>query len=266
MTEHRWSKFWWADYEGDDALRVVSLAAQGLWMRMLCAMHKGTPYGHLTINGKQPTTRQIALMASTTEREAAKLITELEEAGVFSRADDGTIFNRRMVKDKAVSEKAREDGKRGGNPALKPEPTGGVNPSDKGGAYTLEAEAEAEERTPLSGGSAPRSAAPPPRPANGCRLAPDWQPDEPGYEGATPATLARFRDHWLAQPGAKGRKADWQATWRNWCRRDAEQRSTQPKPKLHTLPPAEQDRRILAAVGLNFDDPPPLAAPMRIVQ
>lgn len=254
MTEHRWSKFWWADYEGDDALRVVSLAAQGLWMRMLCAMHKGTPYGHLTINGKQPTTRQIALMASTTEREAAKLITELEEAGVFSRADDGTIFNRRMVRDKAVSEKAREDGKRGGNPALKPEPTGGVNPPDKGGAYTLEAEAEAEaeERTPLSGGSASPSA-PPPRPANGCRLAPDWQPDEPGYEGATPATLARFRDHWLAQPGAKGRKADWQATWRNWCRRDAEDRNRAPPVRSSQMTVEQQNadlmRRMEAALG-----------------
>lgn len=30
--------------------------------------------------------------------------------------------------------------------------------------------------------------------------------------------LDRFRDHWPAQPGAKGRKADWQATWRNWLR------------------------------------------------
>lgn len=28
----------------------------------------------------------------------------------------------------------------------------------------------------------------------------------------------RFRDYWLAQPGAKGLKSDWRATWRNWCR------------------------------------------------
>ncbi|MGR9087307.1 MAG: hypothetical protein ACU841_09570 [Gammaproteobacteria bacterium] len=30
--------------------------------------------------------------------------------------------------------------------------------------------------------------------------------------------FARFRDYWIAQPGAKGRKLDWQATWRNWVR------------------------------------------------
>jgi uncharacterized protein YdaU (DUF1376 family) len=28
----------------------------------------------------------------------------------------------------------------------------------------------------------------------------------------------RFRDYWHAAPGAKGRKRDWFATWRNWCR------------------------------------------------
>ena len=28
-----------------------------------------------------------------------------------------------------------------------------------------------------------------------------------------------FRDYWIALPGAKGRKSDWLATWRNWLRR-----------------------------------------------
>lgn len=31
-------------------------------------------------------------------------------------------------------------------------------------------------------------------------------------------TFARFTDHWIAQPGLKGRKTDWAATWRNWVR------------------------------------------------
>ena len=29
----------------------------------------------------------------------------------------------------------------------------------------------------------------------------------------------KFRDYWIGAPGTKGVKADWQATWRNWCRR-----------------------------------------------
>lgn len=34
-------------------------------------------------------------------------------------------------------------------------------------------------------------------------------------------TVACFRDYWIAQPGQKGVKADWPATFRNWCRRCA---------------------------------------------
>ncbi|WP_424807696.1 hypothetical protein [Rhodococcus sp. 27YEA15] len=33
------------------------------------------------------------------------------------------------------------------------------------------------------------------------------------------AELRIFRDYWIAQPGAKGVKLDWDATWRNWVRR-----------------------------------------------
>ena len=62
----------------------------------------------------------------------------------------------------------------------------------------------------------------PKREAGGTRLPEGWLPDDPGYEGATARTLASFCDYWRAAPGAKGRKSDWQATWRNWCRRDAE--------------------------------------------
>ncbi len=37
----------------------------------------------------------------------------------------------------------------------------------------------------------------------------------------------QFRDYWVAQPGQKGVKVDWMATWRNWCRRE-QQRSSNP--------------------------------------
>jgi hypothetical protein len=37
-------------------------------------------------------------------------------------------------------------------------------------------------------------------------------------------TFEKFRDYWRAIPGAKGRKLDWDATWRNWCRSDKDAR------------------------------------------
>jgi hypothetical protein len=35
-------------------------------------------------------------------------------------------------------------------------------------------------------------------------------------------TFAAFRDYWTAASGAKARKHDWDATWRNWCRTQAD--------------------------------------------
>jgi len=39
---------------------------------------------------------------------------------------------------------------------------------------------------------------------------------------------AKFADHWRAKSGKESRKADWQATWRNWCRSDIAQRAHKP--------------------------------------
>lgn len=68
----------------------------------------------------------------------------------------------------------------------------------------------------------------PPTPlSRGERLPADWTlPDDwlawAKGEGLNEATIRgeadRFRDYWRAQPGVKGRKLDWLATWRNWCR------------------------------------------------
>ena len=43
-------------------------------------------------------------------------------------------------------------------------------------------------------------------------------------------TFSVFRDYWVAKPGKDGRKSDWFATWRNWCRKE------RPKPKPKTAP------------------------------
>jgi hypothetical protein len=64
----------------------------------------------------------------------------------------------------------------------------------------------------------------------GERLPGDWRPDpmDAGFAdklGLDPERVADgFRDYWHSKPGAAGRKTDWSATWRNWCRRDAERK------------------------------------------
>lgn len=60
--------------------------------------------------------------------------------------------------------------------------------------------------------------------SRGTRLQNDWLPSNPGAvvvpNGVNLQTeLDKVRDYWIAQPGVKGRKTDWDATWRNWLRR-----------------------------------------------
>lgn len=157
MEDLRWIKFWPADWQRDPAVRMCGLAARGLWIEMICVMHEAEPYGHLLVNGRAPTHRQMAALFGVTEKEVAAMVAELEDAGVFSRTPEGVIYSRRMVKDEARRTKARVDGRKGGNPNLRGKEvedtdnqnaeagiTKGVNPQE------AEAEIEAEKENPLT--------------------------------------------------------------------------------------------------------------------
>ena len=66
------------------------------------------------------------------------------------------------------------------------------------------------------------------RSSSGAYIAEDWHPspddttfcktERPDLKASDVAK--RFYDHWIAQPGTKGRKSDWSATWRNWVRNE----------------------------------------------
>lgn len=104
-----WMKFYPADWRADPQLRMCGLAARGLWAEMLCLMHEADPYGYLTVNGRPVTDAQLAILCGITPAEVTALLSELEDAGVFSRAARGsTIYCRRMIRD----EQKRKDGER----------------------------------------------------------------------------------------------------------------------------------------------------------
>jgi len=60
----------------------------------------------------------------------------------------------------------------------------------------------------------------------GSRLSQDWFLSKSMGEWATQErpdidvrqVAEQFKDYWIAQPGQKGVKLDWDATWRNWVR------------------------------------------------
>jgi hypothetical protein len=104
MAGNPYSKFFWADWQADPALKVCSLAAQGLWMRMLCVMAEAEPRGHLLIGTKPCTMRDLAAIAGADEATVIALVGELDARGVFSRVGHAkTIASRRMIRDDKLS-------------------------------------------------------------------------------------------------------------------------------------------------------------------
>ncbi|OUI98909.1 winged helix-turn-helix domain-containing protein [Acetobacter cibinongensis] len=147
MSKRRWSKFWWQDHEQDAALRLCSLAAQGLWVRLLCLMHEAEPYGHLCLNGQALSARQIGLMVGVSDRQVVRLVQELRQANVFSTTPSGCIFSRRLVRDRAASDQGAAWGRTGGNPSLHTSQLAGPTVAGQGltpPPSPQEAEAEAE--------------------------------------------------------------------------------------------------------------------------
>ena len=76
--------------------------------------------------------------------------------------------------------------------------------------------------------------------SRGSRLPSDWKPSELLEAWAVrerpdldiPSVSAKFRDYWLAVPGHRGSKLDWEATYRNFIRSEKQG----PKPKPSEIP------------------------------
>lgn len=112
---------WWADFDLWHGHRIVPLrmccyAARGLWSHLLCAIEDSEAPGFLLVNGRAPSTAQLArLFAGTGRKSVSTLLEELAEAKVFYRTGDpnlpedlravipnglpvGTIFEPRMAR------------------------------------------------------------------------------------------------------------------------------------------------------------------------
>lgn len=148
-----------------------------------------------------------------------------------------------------------EQGNRGtGTPSLRSGGAGGDVPDVAGSHVVADAP------------TAPAKAKPKHK-AIGTRLPDGWFPSRtPGNENAEAGhdqawlqrELDRFRDYWAAQPGQRGRKADWDATWRNWVRKADDMGEARPRSRSATgLSDDEwQDayRRAVARDAASADD------------
>ncbi|KIA63033.1 hypothetical protein FG87_21970 [Nocardia vulneris] len=69
------------------------------------------------------------------------------------------------------------------------------------------------------------------------------------------AEHAKFVDHWKSQPGSRGCKADWTATWRNWIRRAGENVHARARPAESQPGPSRADQKVQGWLDLGKDRP-----------
>lgn len=90
----------------------------------------------------------------------------------------------------------------------------------------------------------------------GSRLAQDWiLPDDWEYwanklrpELNAKLVADQFKDYWIAQPGQKGVKLDWEATWRNWVRNTNAPKTNPADIGRVTVPPSKEPDPILLKI------------------
>lgn len=122
-------KFFTADWRSEPRLKMVSRAARSLWIDIICLIHEsGT--GRLEIDGRNPSDKDLAAILGDNPRTVRKLLSELENAGVFSRDEQQFVISRRIIRDRIKAERDANNGRKGGNPALKTAKNAseGVNP------------------------------------------------------------------------------------------------------------------------------------------
>lgn len=233
-----WLKFYPSDWRADPALRMCSLTARGLWMEMLCVMHEAVPRGHMLVNGRPLSERQLAGLTGCAVDELRVLLQELNDAGVYGE-QDGVIFSRRMCRDEEKAARDKANGSKGGNPSLTQD-NGGVNPTsnpkvpteDKAQipeARDQKKEEEKKERVALT---AAQPAPPSPKNSRGSSIPENWEPNDKHFEFALSNSLSPdwiraravdMREWAMANRNRSvARKADWDLTFSGWIRRDFE--------------------------------------------
>jgi hypothetical protein len=87
------------DWETEKTLMGAGPALRGTWFEMMCVMAAAPRYGYFMVGDKPCPIADFAARLNTSRRQAARLIADLEQRGVFSRDEDGIAYSRRMARD-----------------------------------------------------------------------------------------------------------------------------------------------------------------------
>ncbi len=194
--------------------KAARLVSAGLWFEAVQDGDKGWKY-HDWLNMQRSKEQVNAERSASAERQQrAREAAKKRREGNESEPDKG---ERAIVTPLSRRESRRDKGVSHGPPdQTRPDQT------------------NKEEQTPTESGPRKR----------GTRLPEGWQPDESliaQMRSECPSVDLRkehavFVDYWCAQPGQRGVKLDWPATWRNWMRRATGQARGTDRPEPPTYP------------------------------
>ena len=117
-------QFYTGDWLKDEGVNLSSLAAQGLWINMLCYMNASPVRGTLAkANGEAMTVEDLAHLVRIPVKECQALLDELIRNNVPSidlNGETPMYTSRRMLADEHVRQRCAEGGRKGGgNPNFK---------------------------------------------------------------------------------------------------------------------------------------------------
>lgn len=203
---------WWRAYNGarhDAKLLRLSDKHFRWWFNLICVAAER--------DGYLPDHADLCAEFRTSAKAMTEILDALVAARLFDHDETGIRahnWNERQYKSDVSNERVKRYRERQRNAACNVTET----PS----------ETETDTETERVGGAD----APPTKPKRAMRLPDDWTVSEAGRAyanglGLNPDKVAEaFTDYWRAQGGSNARKLDWDAAYRTWCRRQADQ---QPK-------------------------------------
>lgn len=105
------------DFLTDEKLIECSASATGIYIRIMCIMHKSDPYGTILLKQKSGTCQDFAIKLAKqlpySVEEINEGLKELISEDVL-QLNDGILSQKRMIKDNLISEQRSEAGRLGG--------------------------------------------------------------------------------------------------------------------------------------------------------
>lgn len=110
------TKWFWSDWLGDQEVRRLTPAERGIWIDLLGLAAVGSPVGYVCDDrGRALPLEEIRRVTNSVSiEEVSKLIEGILEKGAASRDRAGRLYNRRMVREAALSAKRKRNGAVGG--------------------------------------------------------------------------------------------------------------------------------------------------------